>query len=181
MNLFSDDISGDKILGDKVDGDKVLGDKRTYIINHIDLDIGILKDILENNPDTIKESLLKLNTIPNEFNPNENTIPIKDKNLLNGLTAFYENFIKREEQKLAAIDKFFKDNDYIDAIEDASNSIRMFIFSFADRNSMELSPMLFNSIIQEHTKSIAEYTQKNIMKLVIYYLYRYCYIGLKNG
>lgn len=174
-------LIGNNINGDAIDGDKVLGDKNTYILNHIDLDIGILKDILDNNPNSIKESLHKLNTIPSEFSPDERTIPINDKNLINGLANFYENFIKREEQKLASIDKFFKENDYIDDIEDASNSIRMFIFTYADRNSMKLNPMLFNSIIQEHTKSITESKQKNIMKLIIYYLYRYCYIGLKDA
>ncbi|WP_310440962.1 ABC-three component system protein [Sulfurimonas sp.] len=176
MSLFGDDVGGDKF-----NGDKVLGDKNTYILNHIDLDIGILKDILENNPSVIKTSLKKLKTIPSEFSPDERTIPISDKNLLNGLTDFYENFIKREEQKLASIDKFFKDNDYIDDIEDASDSIRMFVFSFANRNSMILDPLLFNAIIQEHTKSIVESSQKSIMKLIIYYLYRYCYIGLKDA
>jgi hypothetical protein len=176
MSLFGDNVEGDKFTGDKV-----LGNKSTYILNHVDLDIGILKDILENNPSVIKKSLQQLKTIPSEFSPDERTIPISDKNLLNGLTEFYENFIKREEQKLASIDKFFKENDYIDDIEDASDSIRMFIFSFANRNSMILDPFLFNAIIQEHTKSIEVGNQKSIMKLIIYYLYRYCYIGLKDA
>lgn len=176
MSLFGDDVEGDKFTGDKV-----LGNKSTYILNHIDLDIGILKNILENNPSVIKKTLKQLKTIPSEFSPDERTIPINDKNLLNGLTEFYENFIKREEQKLASIDKFFKENDYIDDIEDASDSIRMFIFSFANRKSMILDPLLFNAIVQEHTKSIRESNQKNIMKLIIYYLYRYCYIGLKDA
>lgn len=176
MGFFGDDVEGDKFTGDKV-----LGNKSTYILNSIDLDIGILRDILENNPNVIKESLKQLKTIPSEFSPDERTIPISDKNLLNGLTEFYKNFIKREEQKLASIDKFFKENDYIDDIEDASDSIKMFIFSFANRNSMILEPLLFNAIIQEHTKSIGESNQKSIMKLIIYYLYRYCYIGLKDA
>jgi hypothetical protein len=176
VSLFGDDVAGDKFTGDKV-----LGDKSTYILNRINLDIGILKDILENNPSLIKTSLKQLKTIPNEFSPDERTIPINDKNLLNGLTGFYENFIKREEQKLASIDEFFKENDYIDDIEDASDSIKMFIFSFANRNSMILDPLLFNAIIQEHTKFIRESNQKSIMKLIIYYLYRYCYIGLKDA
>jgi len=176
VSLFGDDVGGDKFTGDKV-----FGDKTTYILNHVDLDIGILKDILENNPSVIKTSLKQLKTIPSEFSPDERTIPISDKNLLNGLAGFYENFIKREEQKLASIDKFFKENDYVDDIEDASDSIRMFIFSFANRNSMILNPLLFNAIIQEHTKSIGESNQKSIMKLIIYYLYRYCYIGLKDA
>ena len=139
-----------------------------------------MKNILDNHPNIIKESLHKLNSIPNEFSPDEKTIPINDKNLLNGLEGFYNNFIKKEEQKLASIDKFFKDNDYIDDIESASNSIRMFIFAYADRNSMKLTLNLFNLIIQEHTKSVNETKQKNIMILIIYYLYRYCYIGLKE-
>lgn len=170
----------DHIEGDKIDGDKVMGDKNTYQINHIDLDIGILKDILENNPTVIKESLDKLNNIPSEFAPDERTIPINDKNLQNGLEEFYENFIKRIEQKLLALDKFFKENDYVDDIESAADSIKMFIFTYTNRNSMKLEPMIFNAIIQEHTKHILDGNQKGIMKLIIFYLYRYCYIGLKD-
>lgn len=176
MNLFGDNIAGDNIAGDKV-----LGDKTIYEINHIDLDIGILKGILENNPDVITSSLHQLTTMSNQFSPDERTIPIDDKNLLNGLSRFYENFIKREEQKLASIDKFFKENDFIDEIENASDSIKMFIFSYANRESLKLEPLLFNAIIQVHTKSIENAEQKNVMKLVIYYLYRYCYIGLKDA
>jgi hypothetical protein len=172
---------GDKINGDTITGDKVLGDKNIYEINHIDLDIGILKDILENNPTLIKTYLQKLNTIPNEFSADEKTIPISDKNLLNGLSDFYNEFIKKEEQKLASIDKFFKDNDYLDDIENASDSIRMFIFTYANRNSMKLELKLFNKIIQIHTKQIIDSRQKSIMKLIIFYLYRYCYIGLKDA
>jgi len=172
--------SNDHIEGDKVDGDKVMGDKNTYLINHIDLDIGILKDILENNPTVIKVSLNNLNNIPSEFAPDERTIPISDKNLQNGLEDFYENFIKRIEQKLLALDKFFKENDYVDDIENAADSIKMFIFTYANKNSMKLEPVIFNAIIQEHTKHILDSNQKGIMKLIIFYLYRYCYIGLKN-
>lgn len=175
MSLF------DNVSGDKFGGDKVLGNKHVYAINHIELDIGILKDILENNPSLIKESLEKLTNIPLEFTPDERTIPIEDKNLQNGLEEFYENFIKRIEQKLSALDRFFKENDYVDDIENASESIRIFIFSYANRNTMKLDPMLFNAIIQEHTKQISGAKQKDIMKLVIYYLYRYCYIGLKDA
>lgn len=175
MSLF------DNVSGDKFDGDKVLGNKYTYAINHIELDIGILKDVLENNPSLIKESLEKLTNIPIEFAPDERTIPIEDKNLQNGLEEFYENFIKRIEQKLSALDRFFKENDYVDDIENASESIRIFIFTYANRKTMKLDPILFNAIIQEHTKQILDFKQKNIMKLVIFYLYRYCYIGLKDA
>lgn len=48
--------------------------------------------------------------------------------------TFIENYIiKHKEQKLAALDKFFKDNDFTDEIEDAADSIKLFIFSYADR------------------------------------------------
>ncbi|WP_345992387.1 hypothetical protein [Sulfurimonas sp. HSL-1716] len=180
MSLF-DHTEGDNVHGDKVIGDKVMGDKKTYVLNHVDLDIGILKDILENNPLVIKASLTKLHTIPSQFAPDERTIPISDKNLQNGLEEFYENFIKRIEQKLLALDKFFQENDYVDDIESAADSIKMFIFTYANRNSMKLEPMIFNAIIQEHTKPISGGQEKGIMKLIIYYLYRYCYIGLKDA
>lgn len=171
---------GDKVGGDKVTGDKVMGDKKTYEIHYIDLDIGVLKDILETNPKIIEETLKQLKTIPSEFSPDERTIPIAIKNLQNGLIEFYNEFIKHKEQKLAALDKFFKDNDFTDEIEDAADSIKLFIFSYADRKSLKLEPIIFNAIIQEHTKSIKESKHKSVMKLMIYYLYRYCYIGLKD-
>ena len=169
----------DIINGNKFDGDKVEGNK--YEINSIDLDIGILKEILELNPNLIKEYLTKLNSSEAVNNPDERTIPIEQKNLHNGLEDFYENFIKRVEQKLALLDQFFKDNDYIDEIEEAADSIKIFINTYANRNSMILEPMIFNIIIQEHTKSIEITKNKSIMKLVIFYLYRYCYIGCKNA
>jgi hypothetical protein len=177
-------MSGDSVYGDKYEGDNVHGNKSetfiTYEINHIDLDIGILTNILQTNPTIIKESLSKLNTSLSISNPDERTIPIDEKNLKNGLKEFYDNFIKRNEQKLAALDDFFQEEDYVDEIEEASDSIRLFIFTYANRNSNVLEPMIFNTIIQEHIKNIEEYNEKNIMKLVIYYLYRYCYIGAKD-
>ncbi len=171
----------DIIHGDNIKGDKVMGDKKTYEINHVDLDVGGLKEVLENEPILIKETLEKLHTVSREYSPDERTIPIADKNLNNGLVDFYENFIKHREQKLLALDKFFKDNDYIDDIEDAADSIKLFISTYANRNSLKLEPMLFNVIIQEHTKVVQTGKQKNIMKLMLYYLYRYCYIGLKDA
>ncbi|WP_419675622.1 hypothetical protein ACN2CX_07860 [Aliarcobacter butzleri] len=177
-------MSGDNVYGNKYEGDNVHGNKSetfiTYEINHIDLDIGILTNILQTNPTIIKESLSKLNTSPSISSPDERTIPIDEKNLKNGLKEFYDNFIKRNEQKLAALDDFFQEEDYVDEIEEASDSIRLFIFTYANRNSNVLEPMIFNMIIQEHIKNIDEYNEKNIMKLVIYYLYRYCYIGAKD-
>ena len=161
------------------EGDNIAGDK--YEINHIDLDIGILRNILETNPVVIKESLLSIKgNIINDFSPDDRTIAISEKNIINGLEEFYENFIKRVEQKLAALDKFFKDNDYIDEIEDAADAIKMMIFSYGNRNSFKLDSMLFNTIVQAHTKEIENVNLKNVMRLVIFYLYRYCYIGLKN-
>lgn len=171
---------GDKVKGDKFTGDKVMGDKKTYEIHHMDLDIGVLKNILETHPEIIKSTLKQLTTVPSKFTPDERTIPISDKNLQNGLVEFYNEFIKHKEQKLTALDKFFKDNDSIDEIEEAADSIKLFIFSYLNRESLKLEPFIFNAIIQEHTKNIEDTTQKSIMKLMVYYLYRYCYIGLKN-
>ncbi len=174
---MSDDVKGDKVLGDKVDTKIV----NRYEMNHIDLDIGILTEILQTNPLLITESLSKLNVSAAAITPDENCMPISDKNLKNGLVEFYDNFIKLSEQKLDALHLFFQEEDYIDDIEDAANSIKLFIFTYANRNSNILEPMIFNTIIQEHTKALVGSKEKNIMKLVIYYLYRYCYIGAKNA
>lgn len=174
----------DIIMGDKIDGDKVNGDKisQFYQVNSISLDISALKDILETQPSVIQQTLKKLSTSnPDPFNPDERTIPILTKNLINGLTDFYENFIKSTEQKLAALDKFFQENDSMEDIEAAADSIKIFIFCHMNRNSSVLDPHIFNLIIQEHIKGISDFTQKQIMKLTIYYLYRFCYIGSKDA
>lgn len=175
------DTYGDKITGDKIGGDKVLGNQNIYQLNQIDLDIGILTNLLQTNPVLIKESLAKLNTSANICIADESAIPISDKNLQNGLEDFYESFIKRIEQKLSILHTFFLEEDYIDDLEEASDSIKLFIYTYANRNSNILEPMIFNIIIQEHTKAIEGSKEKNIMKLVIYYLYRYCYIGAKDA
>ena len=143
------DKYNDKVLGDKVGGDKVLGDKTIYQVNHIDLDIGILTNILQTNPILIKESLAKLNTSANACIADESAIPISDKNLQNGLEDFYENFIKRIEQKLAILHTFFLEEDYIDDIEEAADSIKLFIYTYTNRNSNILDPMIFNIIMNE--------------------------------
>lgn len=174
----------DVIYGDNVEGDKVGGNKIITInqINSINLDISALKNILETQPSIIQQTLKKLNTLtPYPFNPDERTIPILTKNLINGLTDFYENFIKSTEQKLAALDKFFQENDSMEDIEGAADSIKIFIFSYMNRNSNILDAHILNLIIQEHIREISDATQKQIMKLTIYYLYRFCYIGSKNA
>lgn len=174
-------MSNDNYQGDNITGDKILGNKVIYEINHIDIDIGILKNIIQTNPTLIKESLAKLNTSTIKSNPDERTIPIDEKNFKNNLKDFYDNFIKTNEQKLALLDSFFREEDYVDDIEEAADSIKLFIFAYANRNSNVLEPMIFNMIIQEHTKNIELIKEKNLMKLVIYYLYRYCYIGAKDA
>jgi len=174
-------MPNDNYQGDNINGDKILGNKVIYEINHIDIDIGILRNIIQNNPTLVKESLAKLNTSTTKSNPDERTIPIDEKNLKNELKDFYDNFIKRNEQKLALLDNFFQEEDYVDDIEEAADSIRLFIFTYANRNSNILEPMIFNMIIQEHIRNIELPNEKNLMKLVIYYLYRYCYIGAKDA
>lgn len=122
----------DLILGDNVEGDKIIGNKITTInqINSINLDISALKNILETKPSVIGQTLKNLNpSTPYSFSLDERTIPISAKNSINELTGFYENFIKNTEQKLAALDNFFQENDYMEDIEGAADSIKIFIFS----------------------------------------------------
>ena len=79
------------------------------------------------------------------------------------------------------MDDFFKDNNLTKHIENSAKSIRISILSFKNRNSNKLNPDIFNQIIQEHTSIIDDNEIKDVMQLIIFYLYRYCYIGEKDG
>jgi len=87
----------------------------------------------------------------------------------------------KEGAQLAILDNFFKDNNLTKHIERSAKSIRISILSFKNRNSNKLNPDIFNQIIQEHTSIIDDNEIKDVMQLIIFYLYRYCYIGEKNG
>lgn len=147
----------------------------------IDIDIGRLQNICDTNAIQIIELLHGLDNNQQNIEYDDAFIKMEIKNKNNELEKFYEEFIKKEESKLAILDDFFKANNQTKQIEEAAKSIRMAIFSFNDRNLSKLTPSIFNKVLCEHTKNIVDIESKNIMELIIFYLYRYCYIGDKNG
>lgn len=151
------------------------------IVAKINIDIGRLSSICETNAKGIIELLNKLERDCQAIEYGDDFIKIDTKNRINRLEQFYTEFIKEEEAKLAILDDFFKDNNVTKHIERSAKSIKMGIFSFKNRNSNKLDPDIFNQIIQEHTSIIDDSEIKDVMQLIIFYLYRYCYIGEKNG
>jgi len=100
---------------------------------------------------------------------------IDDKNKKNELEKFYDKYIKEYENEMDVLYNFFKDEEKIDEIDEASENIKMAIYSIT--KSEKLTPKIFNIIIQKHTKSIADNKDKKLMKLFIFFLYRHCFIG----
>ncbi|RAZ59259.1 hypothetical protein [Campylobacter hyointestinalis] len=161
----------------------IVGGNQTInnIVAKINIDIGRLSNICETNAKEIIELLNKLESDCQAIEYGDDFIKIDTKNRINELEQFYTEFIKEEEAKLAILDDFFKDNNVTKHIEHSAKSIKISIFSFKNRNSNKLNSDIFNQIIQEHTSIIDDSEIKDVMQLIIFYLYRYCYIGEKNG
>ena len=151
------------------------------IVEKINIDIGRLSSICETNAKEIIELLNKFESDCLAIEYDDYFIKIDTKNKINELERFYTEFIKEEEAKLAILDDFFKDNNLTKHIENSAKSIRISILSFKNRNSNKLNPDIFNQIIQEHTSIIDNNEIKDVMQLIIFYLYRYCYIGENDG
>jgi len=163
-------------------GDNVGRDKYVVYISP-NMDVGRLREILETNGEKIKDLFQKIeekNTAL-EIAIDDKTLAIEAKNKINGLAKFYEEFIKAHEGKLLALDIFFKENDYMDKIESAAYHLKMYIFSKENRETAELDPAIFDELIQEHNKAMMDIEDKDVMTLLLFYLYRFCYIGKKNG
>ena len=63
----------------------------------------------------------------------------------------------------------------IEEIEIASENIRIAVYSMS--NSEKLTPKIFNEILQRHTKTLNDNDDKKLMRLMIFFLYRHCFIG----
>lgn len=173
------------IEGDNVDGDKILGDKNVYNYVPSTIDIGNLRNICETNSRKIIEALRQVACIissknDNIIHNNDEYTGLDKKNEINGLKSFYEEFIEQEEQKLKVLEDFFKREEKSEDIEMAARNIKIHIFSIENRSSHILEPKIFNDIIQQHTSGLDDKDDKNIMTLIMFYLYRFCYIGEKQ-
>lgn len=154
----------------------VLGDNNIY--TEISIDVGRLQTILLNEKDKIIALLNQLSTDLEDAEIDNDSIGIVDKNQKNDLSDFYDEFIKSKESELEVISKFIADNDLSSNIDKASESLKIFIFSHENKNNNKLNSNMFTILIQEHTKKLKE-DDKDIMKLFLFFLYRYCYIGDK--
>lgn len=156
----------------------IFGDNNIYIAE-INIDVGRLQTILFNEKDKIITLLNKLSDdLKNEVEIDNSSTGIKDKNHKNDLVDFYERFIKSKESELEVIAKFIGDNDLSENIDKASENLKIFIFSHQNKNNDKLNSDMFSTIIQKHTEKLTE-EEKDIMKLFLFFLYRYCYIGDK--
>lgn len=173
----------DNNISNNLNSNIVVGGNQTInnIVEKISIDIGRLSSICETNAKEIIELLNNLESDCQAIEYGDDFIKIDTKNKINELEIFYTELIKEEEAKLAILDNFFKDNNLTKHIERSAKSIRISILSFKNRNSNKLNPDIFNQIIQEHTSIIDDNEIKDVMQLIIFYLYRYFYIGEKNG
>ena len=150
------------------------GDNNVYILS-LDIDVEWLRNIVFNDKDKIKVLL------ENFQQPKKSDFELKimknidDKNQKNELVDFYKTFIQKYENEMQILFDFFKDEELIDEIDRASESIQMAVYALNDET--KLNAKIFNNIIQEHTKSLQN-DDKELMKLIIFMLYRYCFIGL---
>ena len=152
------------------------GDNNVYINNmELDIDVEWIRNIIYNN----KEKIKKLLAIFNKKNKNSNDTDImediEDKNKKNDLETFYDKFIKKYENEMDILFNFFSNEEMIEEIEIASENIRIAIYSIS--KSEKLTPKIFNEILQKHTKILNDNEDKKLMRLMIFFLYRYCFIG----
>ena len=162
-------------------GDNVGRDKVVTLIP-ISMDVGTLINILQDSGDSIKTIFDSMNVIKDgaSIYNSEITIPIAKKNTINDMTEYFDKYIKKHEAKLHALHSFFQKNDYMIRIESAAENLRTNIFSVDNRKTDKLNVSLLNTIIQDHRKALSKNKDKDIVQLILYYLYRYCFIGEKE-
>ena len=163
----------------RINQDNIFGNNTVEI--KVDIDIGRLKEIIENESLRIQrifdETVIQSNREIQNFD--DNFIPIDDKNIKNDLVGYWNEFIKKHESKLKILKDFFADNDYMEKIESASDDLKEEIFAFKNKNNHLLTPEVLRFIINQHTQHFNNTDDKNIAKLIIFYLYRFCFIGEK--
>jgi len=151
-------------------------------IGTISIDIGYLQDIVFSDPERLTGLLNKITDSKERDMPqSSNSVmeDIDDKNKKNDLVEYYEQFIQHEESKFQILEEFIKENELAEKVDIASGVIKRAIFSYENRKSSKLTPEIFDMIVTEFTKSVQELENKELMKLWIYFLYRYCFIGEK--
>jgi len=144
-------------------------------ITELDIDVEWIRNIIYNDKEKIKNILSSFDKPDKNLDEKEIMKDIEDKNKKNDLVAFYDKFIKKYENEMDVLFDFFINENLVDDIETASDTIRIAIYSMS--NSEKLTSKILNDILQKHTKSLNENEDKKLMRLMIFFLYRYCFIG----
>lgn len=163
---------------DNIKQNTFFGTNELNIIYKISIDIERLQEIVYNDSQNIQRLLL---TLTNESLLNiidNSSIKIEDKNTKNDLVDFYNEWIKKDESKFKVIEEFIVNNNLYEKIDKASTNLKQVIYSYQNKNNHKLTSELFTTLIQEHTKGMNS-DDKDIITLLLYFLYRECFIGDK--
>lgn len=156
----------------------VNGKNEVNIIYKISIDVERLQEIVRNDSENIKKLLSGLTDEVTESATDNSSIKLEDKNLKNDLIDFYNEWIKREESKFKIIEEFIVDNNLYEKVDKASINLKQVIYSYQNKNNHKLTSEIFTTLIQEHTKGLNS-EDKDIITLLLYFLYRECFIGDK--
>jgi len=162
-----------------INQNNIFGNNELNIIYQISIDVERLQEIVYNETQNIQRLLDTLTNDTIKNGTDNSSIKIKDKNIKNDLVEFYNEWIKKEESKFRVIEEFIVDNNLYEKIDKASANLRQVIYSYQNKNNHKLSSELFTTLIQEHTKGLNS-DDKDIITLLLYFLYRECFIGDKG-
>jgi len=154
------------------------GKNEVNIIYKISIDVERLQEIVRNDSENIKKLLSELTDEIIESTTDNSSIKIEDKNIKNDLVDFYNEWIKKEESKFKVIEEFIIENNLYEKVDKASINLKQVIYSYQNKNNHKLTSEIFTTLIQEHTKGLNS-EDKDIMTLLLYFLYRECFIGDK--
>lgn len=154
------------------------GKNEVNIIYKISIDVERLQEIVRNDSENIKKLLSELTDDVAESTTDNSSIKIEDKNIKNNLVDFYNEWIKKEESKFKVIEEFIIENNLYEKVDKASINLKQVIYSYQNKNNHKLTSEIFTTLIQEHTKGLNS-EDKDIITLLLYFLYRECFIGDK--
>lgn len=154
------------------------GDNTLEIHYKISIDVERLQEIVRNDSENIKNLLLELTDDITDSATDNDSIKIEEKNIKNDLVEFYNEWIKEEEGKFNVIREFIADNNLYTNVDKASKNLRQIIYSYQNKKNHTLTAEIFTILIQEHTKNLDK-DSKDVMVLLLYFLYRMCFIGDK--
>lgn len=163
---------------DNLNQNNIFGKNEVNIIYKINIDVERLQEIVRNDSENIKKLLSELTDEVTESMTDNSSIKIEDKNIKNDLVDFYNEWIKREESKFKVIEEFIADNNLYEKVDKASINLKQVIYSYQNKNNHKLTSEIFTALIQEHTKGLNS-EDKDIITLLLYFLYRECFIGDK--